>query len=350
MIQELNQGTTLSDALGTGLSGGLAALAQQKLQQVQQRNQQQRVATGLGGIPGINPEQAQQLSYLDDKTLSQIIGDMQRAGREKEFASAFNQPAMEVPQEEGKVVRKPSQQQMLIQEAIQQGYPAPRNSKEALDLAKVAHENRLKKQEFESKQQREIDKETLPYYNELSSKARAFTNNSKKLDKIDKLVAKGNFGSPLANSLINTISKGVWGHGIDLTFLKTADAQELEKLSTDFVKDAKEIFGSRLTDADLSAFFKTLPNLSQSREGMSRVIRNLRIAGAADELRKQAADRIIEENGGRRPRNLESLVEGEISPQLDILADQFKLTELNKPKVLGSETIGSLFQNLGINY
>lgn len=339
MVQILQGPRNLGEIAGTGIGEALNLLAQNKLRQVGQRN----VAKGLSSIPGISSDQAQNLSHLEGPVLAQILGDIQRSQREKEFVQGFQQ---------GEQVAQPgiNSQQSLIQEAISAGHPAPRNSKEASELAKIAHQARIQKQQFESQQQKESDKETLPYYKDISHKARASTNNSKKLNKIESLAVSGNLGSPVANSLINTISKGVWGHGIDINFLKTADAQELEKLSNDFVKDAKEIFGSRLTDADLAAFFKTLPNLSQSREGMVRVIRNLRIANAADELRKEAADRIIEQNNGRRPRNLETLVENEISPHLDELADQFKTPKLNKPKIAGSESIGSLAQILGVNY
>lgn len=59
----------ITQSLGTGLSGGLESLANMKMQQLQQR----QLAGGLQALmPGITPEQAQQLSGLPEPILREI--------------------------------------------------------------------------------------------------------------------------------------------------------------------------------------------------------------------------------------------------------------------------------------
>ncbi len=168
-----------------------------------------------------------------------------------------------------------------------------------------------------------VDKETLPVYEKVNKEAKSSKDNNTRLNRIEELNEKGNLGIPILNSVLKTISKGVFGASLDVTGLMTADAQELDKLSSDFIKSAKDLFGARLTDADLSAFMKTIPNLSQTKEGRSRVIKNLKVFNTAASLRKHAMDEIIKERGGTRPRDLESLIEQRVGPQLDALSETF---------------------------
>ena len=141
---------------------------------------------------------------------------------------------------------------------------------------------------------------------------------------METLVKKGNLVGSLWGSLLETATHGIFGLGIDLHSLLHPDSQEFRKLSSDFLKDAKDTFGSRLTNYDVKTFLSTVPTLSQSDAGKLRVIRNLRSFNEAALARKKALDDIIKENGGRRPANLDTLVEERVSPLLDSLATKFK--------------------------
>lgn len=325
MVQIYNE-PSFGKVLGTGIAQSLNALAQNKMQQIQQRNQQKQNAQGLSSLQGFSPEMAESLSALDPQILAKVLPGIQQSQREQQFAQQFQtQP-----------------EQMGVQgknnPLMPEGFPAPRNSKEALELGKIA-----------LKQRQVLDKETLPAYQEITREAKVAKNNDKRLDKLEKLAIKGNLGSPLANSLIDTLSHGIFGVGINLNRLKTADAQEFEKISSEFVKDAKEIFGSRITDNDLKAFMKTVPTLSNSREGMLQIINNLKVSNAAAKVKKDVADQIISENGGSRPANFEQLVEERANPELDKLAGQFEVSK-TRTEVLGSPALGSLAQTAGLLY
>lgn len=103
----------------------------------------------------------------------------------------------------------------------------------------------------------------------------------------------------------------------------TPETQEFEKLSAEFVRGAKDVFGSRITDADLNAFMKMVPTLANTDEGKLSVMRNLRLVNEGNIVKKKVADKIIRANGGRRPYNLEDMVETISQPILDKLSSEF---------------------------
>lgn len=204
-----------------------------------------------------------------------------------------------------------------------------------------AEQEKLTKQQTkeERAEQHLINKETLPFYEEISTEANAARNNLKRLDRMEKLSKEGNLGIPAVNALLRSVSKGIFGFGIDLSSLMTADAQEFEKLSTDFIRDAKKIFGSRITDADLNAFLRTVPTLAQSKEGQVRIIHNMRQANKGAELKNKIMNDIIRENGGKRPANLQFLVEERAEPALNELAEEFERTrpvDMKPTSILGN--------------
>lgn len=102
------------------------------------------------------------------------------------------------------------------------------------------------------------------------------------------------------------------------------DVEEFEKLSASFIKGAKAVFGSRVTDADLRAFMAMVPTLNNTENGKKAIIRNIQVAAKANEARYRAMEQIIRENGGKRPANLALLVEQRSEPELDRLAEEFK--------------------------
>lgn len=103
------------------------------------------------------------------------------------------------------------------------------------------------------------------------------------------------------------------------------DIEEYEKLSADFIKNAKQYFGSRITDADLRAYLKTIPTLMQTNAGKERVIQNLKSVGNIAQLEADTVREIIKENDGKRPLDLEQQVYDKISNKIDQLAQQFMM-------------------------
>ncbi len=174
------------------------------------------------------------------------------------------------------------------------------------------------------KEQMEVNKETLPTYQETIKSYKAANDSERALNRMEQLIKTGKLAGPLKSSFLKTLSHGIFGFGIDLHGLLTnPESQEFNKLSQSFVKNAKNIFGSRITDNDLNSFMQTVPTLLQSDEGKRRIIRNMRIENKAAKLRKDAMDHVIKQNRGLRPRDLEQRIDALIGPQLDELSADF---------------------------
>jgi hypothetical protein len=216
--------------------------------------------------------------------------------------------------------------------------------------------------------QREADKSTQKYYESILHGGESARQSDARLDRMERLVKKGNLpfsayynllksleenitpaagaglggvlGGALGGALRGAATGGLGGAAIGAgvggvispvvnllrSIQKSAsgpDLEEFEKLSAEFIKDAKGIFGSRITDADLSAFMKTVPTLSQTDAGKLRIIKNLKSFNKAASLRADALKKIIKENDGHRPADIELQVEERIKPQLDKISKEF---------------------------
>lgn len=292
-------------AVGTALGTGLQALAEQKLKQVNQRNQENKLASAYKNLfPEQQPGITQALAALEPKEREIALKNL--------FAGQSGQGLEQAYGLENQTGEKKS-------------IPKGLNPKQIADVAKFNRQQEHFETRLKATEQKEADKETLPFYNEITKEAKAAKNNDKRLDRMEVLIKRGDISGPIPTALINTLAKGIFGIGIDLSGLQSADTQEFNKLSKDFLKEAKGIFGARLTDTDVKLYLETVPSLLQSDEGRKRVVFNLKSFNEAAKIRKKVADEIIEKNGGRRPRNLDSLVDKIAEPELDKIAEEFKI-------------------------
>jgi hypothetical protein len=217
-------------------------------------------------------------------------------------------------------------------------------------------------------EQREAAKETLPYYNSTLAMADAAKSSDKRLKNMEKLVEKG--GLPVAGfyklfknleesvpptygatagallgggigSVIpgaGTIAGAALGGAIGglispvATLLRygqrqtSPNAEIFEKLSAEYIQNAKAIFGSRITDQDLKAFMAQIPTLENTDAGKKQIIGNMKAANKAAEVKAKTMREIIRENGGKRPADLQYLVEERAKPELDKIAAEFTAT------------------------
>lgn len=345
-------GTEIGTGLGAALGGGLQNLANLKLQQLMQQQQQMRGIPGLTSL-GFSPEQAQSLAALDPQLQREVVKQKLAGPSNELFAQSLSQALGG----QGPMTQQDSLMQALQgginpQQALQQSaqpgnsqinIPAGLKPQQALQLAQLG----LQRQQFANKESRAeqmaADKETLPFYRDTIKEAHSAKNNDKRLNRMEELIKTGKLSSTGFNSLLKTASKGIFGFGVDLSGLNNPESQEFEKLSNDFIKEAKSIFGNRLTDADLNAFLKTVPTLLLSNEGKLRVMNNLRQFNAAAQIKDAALRDVIKQNGGKRPRNLEFLVDEIAQPQIDALAGQFKQSfEAPEDRTL----VGTAFRSL----
>ncbi len=152
-----------------------------------------------------------------------------------------------------------------------------------------------------------------------------------RLDRMVTLIDNNNLPSPGAAVILDALHEGIPIPGtrksipINLKPLAySKDAQEFDKLSKDFLKNVKSFVGSQVTQGEIQMFLDTVPTLMQSDEGKKAVIRNMKILNRINHNINQATEAIIEEHGGRRPHDLQRLVEQRVKPEREKLGIEFK--------------------------
>jgi len=272
MVQVLEQedfGGRLGSALGEGTAGLLQTLIQNKLKAKAERQKLAQLQSILGGadVPGGDTE----VDFLDES-----------------------------------VQRKPTQgisnEQIL---AISQIDP---------NMAKLLQSQK----ESGTKEAASQFKETKETRKDILNQAKASRENDMRLDRMEQLNESGKLVSGLYNDMLKTF-------GIDFAALKNPESQEFEKLSTDMLRNAREIFGSRISNLEVSTFLKTIPTLSQTAEGRKRVIRNLKLLNKGAGIRLNEMKKIMKENKGVPPYDLAEQIEERIGPQLDDITEEFKV-------------------------
>lgn len=367
-ILNANQEHQPKSNFGDALHNGLQQLAQHKMGQIQQRQQHAQNSQVLKALGFPHPEALAHipvetiLKYLEPQAQQQATQQMNQQSQQGSLQQLMNsqsnqQPQQQTPQRlpqsgikalqetlkpqalQQVVQNQPKIQSPLgeqpvtkkiIQHNIEKGQLDQAPAIVAKNTAKLAREevkaNRIaehKEHQLAQKEQAIVDKETFPLYKDINSSYKASKSADKRLDRMEKLIDNGKLTNPVIHSFLKTLSHGIFGFGLDLHSLENADAQEFHKLSNEFLKDAKDVFGNRLTNLDVESFLKMVPSLTQSDEGKRRIIYNLKAANKANELKKHTMDQIIKENNGHRPRNLEEQIDERAGTELDKLAAEF---------------------------
>ena len=335
-------GGGLAEGLGSGLGreaakglGALAGMGAKKL--------------GIGGpsremidylkSQGLSESDAYAFAEMEPRAQQQVLENIGKANAQQQTSAAYEglggMGAQGMPQGAG----AEQQQQAGAQ---QPGAPEPINGIEPVFMPKPTDIYAYMKQSgLDSKQakdytteyRKDYDKDLKAaddYIAEVKKDAKGAKGSNSRLDRMYELVKKGDLAPAVASTIIDTIEKGINGIvniGIDLHSVMNGDSQEFNKLSKDFIKEAKNYFGSRVTDNDIKLLLKTVPDLAQSDEAKLRVINNLKTMNEAALLKSRAIKEIKTQYGGRTPSNMEELVDAKIGKELDVLAEKLKKGE-----------------------
>lgn len=352
-ITQLNRGLGAGGAIGasfgTGLGSALEGLAQGANKRAQgQQFQQEDLPAILAQLDpqvqaaylrqfGAAQQMAQQqesqnsISNLINQSLGLPTGQqgMQELPAEQGFMDQLGQegPAQYQPQPEAApspastVPLSPGaravQDRQRFESAVDRGLYSP-------DQVAKAQERLDKRADKLQEQQNKIDAANKDYFEEISNQAQGAQEADNRLERMQQLILQGKLPYPATAGLADLLERGIFGIGLNVKgALYSPDAQEFEKLSQDFLKNAKKIFGSRVTEGEVRMFLKTVPSLAQSDAGKERLISNMQLMNQASELKYQAAQDIIGENEGYQPANLRNLVEKRVKPELEALHKQF---------------------------
>jgi hypothetical protein len=108
--------------------------------------------------------------------------------------------------------------------------------------------------------------------------------------------------------------------GVPLSVLSNPASEEFQKLSQDLLSNITKYFGNRILQVEVENFLKTIPTLSNSKEGRERIIKNMEMLLEPQKLAYEAY-KDIRKKGGKIPH--EQILE-KIEPNLDQLAEDFK--------------------------
>jgi len=182
----------------------------------------------------------------------------------------------------------------------------------------------LKKQTHDEKMELERTKLSSKYTDKLLDTAEA---NQQNIDSLDELERLDNEGKLISSDVATVLSH----YGLDIPILMNPESEEYKELTTNFLRNARSMFGARITDNELKMFMHTLPTLMNTPEGRRRIVRNLKLYNQPAIIRKQTMMDIIDEYG-TTPTNLRLKIEKRARPQLDEVSRKLKMGINNDPE------------------
>lgn len=356
--------------------GGVAPQQQTSsfMEQPQVQQAQEQVPQWMQGLQQLR--QAPSPEFQAQQSVSQRLGlpelPTSQFGRQLSEAIQQGQLQPELVAQQPKISQPmaPAQQQASVpvnQQApktVAQQLGSYENPQQKLAREKMEQRERLEQEKLSRKESEITRKETKEYYDKVSALNEAAKENDQRLNKMEKLIEKGKLPPAAFYNLFKNLEEmgsgagAAAGAGIGAalgspgglitagpaaaiggaiggivspiaTLIRSgqkilhSDTEQFEKLSNDFVRSAKSIFGSRITDADLRVFMSMIPTLSQTDKGKRDIINNMKSFNKANEVKYKTMRNIIKENKGIRPANLQELVEDRAKPELDRISQQF---------------------------
>lgn len=365
--QEKSWGNALGEILG-GLAHG-------KANQLQKRQEYANNEEALKGA-GFTPEQAKQMAKFDPQILKQVIKNKGKEPSEA-YTNAVNsqygggQQGQQNPLEslqntqgfqegppqldQGQFLDQlrnnlgglklgglgqqsdsqfePLQQQQAAPQVQQQNNKSPSNAQAQeprIDWAALKPEERRElykvqrdKIKDEEERARNRFKDTKEVRKDILAKGAQARENLESLDRLEELNKNGDLNS-------NEYLEFLKGVGLDIPSMMTADTQEFNKITANFIRGAKAVFGSRVTEKELQYYLQTIPQMSNSPEGRQRVILNLKKLARGEREILNTYKEILKENGGLPPHDIAEQLEDKSEKKLDAIARQFK-KELENP-------------------
>ena len=192
-----------------------------------------------------------------------------------------------------------------------------------LDKEKLLKNFNFKEREFLQRRQDRIEDKFNPVLKQIRDKAEAKLIDNSRFAEMKRINEEGDLGSNGFNVLVDALGEGLFGLGVNLSMFQTADAQAMKKLSKDFVKNVKETIGtSRITQQEIQLYLSTIPNLMQSPEGRARIIETNMLLNQIDIDKANIANKIIKDNNGLIPKDIETQIEEKLRPKINRLTKE----------------------------
>lgn len=275
--------------------------------------------------PSLSPlDQADQIfSALKKAPYQDMAQDiMQQAARTSERVSAVPQKENR-PFEESKIdwSKLSAAQKIQLQNILDE-----KSKKEAAQLKMMREESReLRKERAEAFKETKKDRQSI-----IEGK-RTADEQLRTLEEMDRLNREGKLDTP---GYVEALKRS----GLDIPSLMSDDSQVFQKYAQTFLRGAKEIFGSRITDNEVNQFLKMVPSLVMSPEGRKRLIADWKYIARAKVERYNAMRDVIKEERGIPPLDLLEKVEERTDKRLNKIAEKFK-DDITKPVPKGQNPL-----------
>ena len=334
LIPGYNPNAALGQSLGQGLGGLLEGLASNKVNQMHQKQQAQSLQSVLGGL---SAEQAQSLAGLSPDIQQLFVKDLLAQPSQQAYAQALGVGgSQQVPQQaqsqlspfeslqllQGNItpeIAQKLQQVPNVQQQEQVNQPARLTERQATEIAKLKRDEQ--KQAHKEKQDAfKFNKDVIKDVSEKSKSAKQALHD---LDRMEELQKEGKLDTPGYVEFLNR-------SGLSIPALMSEGSEEFNKIAQNFLRNAKQYYGGRVSNFEVEQFLKTIPSLSQSPQGRQRVIANLKNISRAELEYTKAVRDVIKDNKGIPPFDLALQIEERVEKQSKKLADKFK-KDLAKP-------------------
>ena len=302
-------GARLGGAASTGLRTGLENLAQNRMKEYTVQSQKQQGLAALKALlPSIPESKLAAVLSLPEKMQGTLLQNL---------PALLNEP-------------KPGRDELgEIGADRDLGERAAKDAQRASDLftpeaTKLQREKvNISKEKLQHAKESEAFKETKEVRQRIINDYRSAKKNIEDLGRLEELQASGKLDTP---GFVEALDRS----GFNIPALLNPESNEYNKIVQNFTRDAKNIFGSRVTNFEIEQFLKTLPNLSMSPQGQQRVISNLKRLERGKKAYYKAYREVLDENKGLPPLDLEERILDKIEPYMDKISEKFK-KDLERP-------------------
>lgn len=307
-------GQKAGESFGGGIGNALNLLAQQKMNQLQQRQHMAKVSGALEslGIPA-------QVSQLPENIQQAFIKQHLAAPQQQAYAEALSNilGGGQTNQEQILPEKNVSPTQQALNKMPQQATVIPKglNQQQATQLAQLG----LKKASQEEAMQFKKGEVRRKYVDELVKEKKA---NEDKLQALKVMEQLNNDPKALDSSVYLRALKAF---GIDnIGALLKPGTQQFKAAEVAFLTNLKTIFGARPTNFDVMTYLSKLPNLMQSPEGRRRVIENWKNLLGAAQTRYDITRDVLKQYPSGVPADISLMVEEKAAPLIEKALTKFE--------------------------
>lgn len=164
-------------------------------------------------------------------------------------------------------------------------------------------------------------KENNAHFGEISSQLKNSKRELRDIDQLKRLNDSGKLPKGMKKAILVDYKKGE----LRVPAFANAETQQFIKTVNGFIRNAKDFFGSRVTNFDLQTFLQILPTLANSEEGRRNILEQMEAATQLNQLDNDSLKEVYEHYGLDKidRLQLESLARDIKSPKEGALEEKF---------------------------